>query len=159
MRCNRIQIIMPLSLTKNYLHITFATKYREPLILKEVRKSLFAYIEGIVRNLNCPPIIVNGVSDHVHILCVLNKTMSMSEFVTKVKSNSSKWIKTQGEDYLNFAWQRGYGAFSVSRWDIEMIKNYIANQEQHHSKEEFQKEYLDLLNENEIEYDEKYLWD
>lgn len=120
---------------------------------------MFKYIEGILWNLDCTPIIVNGVSDHVHIFCILSKMMPISELLNKVKSNSSKWIKIKGLHYQDFAWQRGYAAFSVSRWDFEMIKNYIKNQEQHHSQEEYQQEFISLLDENEIEYDEKYLWD
>jgi len=150
---------MPQSLVKNYIHIAFSTKYREEILRKEDRNEIFSYMAGILNNLNCTPIIVGGVSDHVHVLCLLEKTLSVSVLLDKLKANSSKWIKSLGQHYINFAWQRGYGSFSVSQSKVDVVRNYIANQERHHGQETFKEEFINLLEKHEIEYDEQYLWD
>lgn len=150
---------MPQSLVKNYIHITFSTKYREDTLLKKDLPEIFSYMAGILKNLNCTPIVVGGVSNHIHVLCLLDKTTSVSELLDKLKANSSKWIKSLGKEYVNFAWQRGYGSFSVSQSKVEVVRNYIANQERHHNKGTFKEEFIELLEKHELEYDEQYLWD
>lgn len=150
---------MPQSLTKNYLHITFSTKYREHSLKKEDLPELFSYMSGILSNIDCTPIAVGGVTDHVHILCILSKTMSLSKMMELLKANSSKWIKTIGNNYVNFRWQDGYGAFSVSQSKVEVVRKYIQNQEQHHQQKSFQEELLTFLEEYQIKYNEQYLWD
>lgn len=150
---------MPQSLVKNFVHITFSTKYREDILRKEDREEIFAYMAGILNNLKCSPIIVGGVSDHVHVLCLLEKTISVSVLLDKLKANSSKWIKSLGDHYENFAWQRGYGCFSVSQSKVEVVRNYILNQERHHGEQSFKEEFIEFLHKYEMEYDERYLWD
>jgi REP element-mobilizing transposase RayT len=118
---------------------------------------LYSYIGGILRNIRSIPIRIGGTSDHVHILCTLPKTLSLADLMEEVKRSSSKWIKTQNDNFKNFYWQDGYGGFTVGWSQIETVKRYIQNQEKHHMKENFDEEYRKLLKENGIEFDERYL--
>jgi REP element-mobilizing transposase RayT len=150
---------MPQSLVKNYIHIVFSTKYRQPFIVAPFEQELHAYIGSVCQLMECPPIIINGYTDHIHILCKLSTKVALMNLVEKVKSHSSKWMKTKDESLLNFYWQNGYGAFSVSPRAVDRVIAYIANQKQHHKKNDFKKEYRALLKKHQIEYDEKYVWD
>lgn len=147
------------SLVRNYVHIVFSTKHRQPLIHPPFEQELHAYIGGICRELESPVLIVGGYTDHVHILCMLSKKVALMAFVQKIKASSSKWYKTKHPELQNFYWQDGYGAFSVSSGNIDSIINYIKNQHEHHSKKSFQEEYRMLLKEYNVEYDERYVWD
>jgi putative transposase len=147
------------SLVKNYLHIVFSTKHRQELILPPFEDELHAYLGGICKKLESPPIIVGGYTDHIHILCSLSKKIALMKFMEELKSNSSKWFKTKDKSLENFYWQDGYGAFSVNPWDIEKVIKYIADQKEHHSKITFQDEYRAILKKYEMEYDERYVWD
>lgn len=133
------------SLVKNYLHIVFSTKHRKPLIHLPVETELHSYLGGICKNLECHPLIVGGHTDHIHILCMLSKKIVLMDLLEELKSHSSKWIKTKGDDYANFYWQNGYGAFSVNPAEVEVVRNYIANQKEHHRKKNFQDEYRAFL--------------
>jgi REP element-mobilizing transposase RayT len=113
---------MSQSLAKIYVHIAFST----------VRKEMHAYQASILKAYDSPPLIVNGVSDHVHVLCDLSRKFTPAEVIKELKRGSSKWIKTKGDAYSNFYWQGGYGAFSVSQSNVEKVRNYIAGQEKHH---------------------------
>lgn len=150
---------MPQSLSNNLIHTVFSTKHREPLIDKIIAPELFAYLGKTCRELKCPTIIVGGYRDHVHLLYNLHRTVHQSDLIRKIKVHSSKWIKTKGQAYENFYWQDGYASFSVSQRDYKRVERYIANQEAHHSKKTFEVEYIEHLEENEIEYDEQYIWD
>lgn len=150
---------MPQSIAYNYLHITFSTKYREPLIDEAIEEELFKYIGGICKNLECNPIKVGGYRDHIHILCILSRKIALMKLLEEVKSHSSKWIKTKGDQYKNFYWQRGYGSFSVNPAQIDVVIRYIENQAEHHKKKTFQEEYVAFLKKYNAEYDERYLWD
>ena len=147
------------SLTKNYIHIVFSTKHRKHLIDNNIAIELYGYIGGICNNLECQVVKVGGYSDHIHILCMLSKKVTLIELMKKLKSDSSKWIKTKGDRYRNFYWQDGYGAFSVNPAEVEIVTNYITNQKEHHRKKTFQGEYRAFLKKYNIEYDEKYVWD
>lgn len=147
------------SLVKNYVHIVFSTKNRYPLIHQPVESELHAYIGGICNQLDCHTITVGGYTDHVHILCSLSKKIALMKLVEKIKTNSSRWIKTNDPTYKNFSWQNGYGAFSLSPSQVDKVANYIKNQHEHHRKKTFQEEYRTLLIANDMEYDEKYVWD
>jgi REP element-mobilizing transposase RayT len=147
------------SLVQNYIHIVFSTKYRQPLIHPPIEQELHAYLGGICNRLECQSIIVGGYTDHIHILCKLSKKNALMKLVEEVKSHSSKWIKTKGDDYRNFYWQDGYGAFSVNPSEVDVVINYIANQHQHHSKKIFKGEYIAFLKKYQVEYDERYVWD
>jgi putative transposase len=150
---------MPQSLAKVYVHITFSTKYRQPLIDDALKPSLFAYIGGVCQALECHPVRVGGYDDHVHILCILSRKVALMDLLEEVKKRSSKWAKTQGEQYSNFYWQDGYGAFSVSASGVKKVVQYIENQVQHHRGKTFQDEFRGLLEKYEVPYDERYVWD
>lgn len=150
---------MPQSLVKNYLHIVFSTKHRQPLIDEAIEVQLHTYLGGICNRLESQAIKVGGYTDHVHILCMLSKKITLIKLMQELKSNSSKWIKTKGNKYKNFYWQDGYGAFSVNPSQVVFVKNYIANQKEHHSSKTFKQEFRAYLKKYEVNYDERYLWD
>ena len=147
------------SLVKNYLHLVFSTKYRQPFIKPPVEEELHNYLGGICNGLECPVIRVGGYTDHIHILCMLSKKMALMKLLEEVKSHSSRWIKTKGEEYKNFYWQNGYGAFSVNPAQVDKVIDYIANQHEHHQRNTFQEEYRVFLKKYKVDYDERYLWD
>lgn len=139
------------------VHLTFHTKVDTPTILEEHLPRVFEYIGGEVRSLNGIPFAVGGRPDHIHILSTLPKTMTLSDFIMNIKKGASKWIKTVDDRYRLFAWQDGYGAFSVSYANKDRVVGYIANQEEHHKKKTFREEYIEFLKSNNIEYDERYV--
>ena len=150
---------MPQSLTQLYVHIVFSTKYRQPLISDEVKESLYQYLGGICRELECYPIKVGGYYDHVHILCSHSRKITLMKLLEEVKKSSSKWMKTKGDDYAGFYWQDGYAAFSVSHSKLQVVSDYISNQYAHHSSQSFQNECRTLLKNHDIDFDEKHLWE
>jgi len=151
---------MPQSLAKILVHAVFSTKERRPFLRDAaLRDELHRYLGGILTNLGCQPVIVGGVEDHVHLLCALSKTHSVAEMVKEVKRGSSVWLKTKGPELSDFAWQNGYGVFSIGFSQIETVRSYIAGQEEHHRKVSFQDEYRELLRRYEVEFDERYVWD
>ena len=151
---------MPQSLAKIYLHVVFSTKNRQPFLQDpELRAKTHAYLAGICRNLDSPSIRIGGIEDHVHVLCYLSRTSTISDLVRDLKRESSKWIKQQSPELRDFHWQDGYGAFSVSPSHVDGLKDYILGQEEHHRTESFQDELRRLLTKYDIEFDERYLWD
>jgi len=150
---------MPKSLAYNYIHLVFSTKYREHKILPEIEAKLYEYVAGICKNFDSPALQIGGMSDHVHILFILSKKFSLVRVVEEIKKNSSKWMKEQSDKYLDFYWQTGYGAFSVSPKQVNIVKQYIANQKEHHKIKTYKEEYTNFLIQYNIEHDEKYLWD
>ena len=151
---------MPQSLSAVYVHAVFSTKNRVPFLRNvKIQKEMHAYLGGISNKLNCSPVIIGGTEDHVHLLCQLARTISQAEWVKELKRVSSHWIK-QREPSLNiFAWQGGYGAFSVSASAIEKTREYIANQGDHHKKQTFQDEYRAFLTKYNLQWDEQFVWD
>ncbi|MBL8816203.1 MAG: IS200/IS605 family transposase [Planctomyces sp.] len=150
---------MPQSLARLHVHLVFSTKNRQPFIVDTIRDSLHAYMATVLQNLKCVPNLINSVEDHAHILFDLARTVSVSQAVEDVKKTSSKWIKTQGNEFAAFSWQSGYGAFAVSESEVESVKTYIANQREHHRTKTFQEEYRQFLERHHISYDERYVWD
>ena len=145
------------SLSQQYIHIIFGTKNRQPYINEEIAPSLHAYIAGILKNLESPAIKINSMPDHIHILFRLSKNLALSKAAEEIKKNSSKWMKEQG--VKDFTWQIGYGAFSVSSYKLNVVINYIANQQEHHAQKNFQEEVEEFFKESGvIEYDSKYFW-
>jgi len=126
---------------------------------KQIRPELHSYIAGVLNNSDCPALIVGGVEDHVHLFFGLSRTMTTSSIVEKVKTSSSKWIKSKGSAYRGFHWQSGYGAFSVGAKDADKAIAYIRDQEAHHRKVSFKEELRLFLRKNEVEFDERYVWD
>jgi putative transposase len=138
------------------LHLIFSTRGRRPLIKPEFRPDLFAYLGGIVREMQATALIINGTADHVHMLVRIRPAQSAGEIVRVVKANSSKWVRAKWNS--DFAWQTGYGVFSVSESNLPAVKKYIAEQEEHHKKRSFQDEFLSFLKKHHVEYDERYIW-
>jgi putative transposase len=150
---------MSQSLTNLYLHIIFSTKNRVTCLENLVTPELYKYFCGILNNLECAPIKIGGYYDHMHILCCLSKKITLIKLLEEIKKSSSKWIKTKGEQFENFHWQDGYGAFTVSPKQIKNLISYIERQHEHHDKKVFKDEYIDLLTENNIGFDERYFLD
>ena len=150
---------MPQSLANLYVHLIFSTKERAPLLTPAVRPDLHAYMATVLANLNSPAVLINSVADHVHLLFNMGRTVTLAQVVEDVKKSSSKWIKTQGSALATFAWQAGYGAFSVSESNVTKVANYIRNQEEHHRVKTFQEEYREFLKKHQVPFDERYVWD
>ncbi len=150
---------MPQSLARLHIHLIFSTRNRESALYDRIRKSLHAYLATVLQNLDCPAELINSVEDHVHILFELSRTRSVSEVVEEAKKFSSKWIKTQGPEFAEFAWQAGYGAFAVSESNVPAVRKYIEEQAEHHREKSFQEEYRAFLERHRVVYDERYVWD
>ena len=151
---------MAQSLSKIILHLVFSTKDRRPFLKSAaLRDELNHYIGGILLHLDCQPIIVGTVEDHIHILCKLSRTTSPATLVQEIKRASSIWLKTKGPEFETFAWQGGYGIFSLGQSQIETARAYIAGQEEHHRQISFQDELRHLLARHDVNFDERYLWD
>ena len=139
------------------LHMIFSTQGRRPLIKTAFQDELFAYLGGIVREMHGTALIINGADDHVHMLVRVRPVHSAAEIARVVKANSSRWVREKwGPD---FAWQTGYGVFSVSESNVAAVTKYIAGQEEHHKKHSFQEEFVAFLKKNHVTYDERYIWD
>ena len=150
---------MPQSLAQIYVHIIFSTKERHPFINTTIEPELFAYMGDTIKRCEGVLFLINGTADHVHVLSSLPRTMALSKYIEEIKRNSNRWIKTKGSDYQKFAWQNGYGAFSVSSSRKDSVLRYIAGQKEHHRKITFKEEFIAFLEKYGIEYDERYLWD
>ena len=151
---------MPQSLAKILVHTVFSTKERRPFLRdRNLREELHRYLGGILTQHDCQPIIVGGVEDHVHILGTLARTCDAATMVKELKRGSSLWLKTKGDDLQDFAWQNGYGIFSIGFSQIGAVRDYIAGQEVHHRKVTFQDELRALWRRYELEFDERYVWD
>ena len=148
---------MPQSLSNVIIHIVFSTKQRTPYINDDIRSRFHAYLSKIIRDMKSHAYRVGGTKDHIHIACSLPRTITQSDFLRKIKSTSSKWIKKQGIE--NFYWQNGYGVFSIGQSQLNHLLKYIDNQIEHHHKKTFQEEFRELLKKYKIDYDETYVWD
>ena len=148
---------MAQSLAKVYLHIIFSTKGRAPFVKEEYKKGMESYLVKVGSDLGSYTESIFLNPDHLHWLCTLPRTITIAEFLNKVKSNSSKIGKIEVSP--NFAWQNGYGVFSVSQSKVEIVNSYILNQKDHHRKITFQEEFRKFLEEYRVEYDERYVWD
>jgi putative transposase len=150
---------VPQSLTKLYAHLIFSTKNRQPFLADAVRPRVHAYLATTIRDMDSPWVVVGGVADHVHILFDIGKMHAPVEFVERTKRESSKFIKTLGEKYAGFYWQRGYGMFSVGPAHRDEAEEYVCNQKAHHRVKSFQEEFRAFLDRYGFEYDEQYVWD
>jgi len=150
---------MPQSLSKVYAHIIFSTKNRQNLIDRNIEESLYEYLGGICKGLECNPVKIGGYKNHVHILCLLSRKVSQMKLLEELKKQSSKWIKTKSNLYSDFYWQDGYGIFSINPTEVNKVIDYIQSQHIHHKKKSFQDEYRAFLKKYKIEYNEKYVWD
>ena len=141
-----------------YLQAVFAVKYRNAVLHTSWRSNLQGVIGSLINESGCKTIIVNGVADHMHCFLGLKPVVSVSELMKMVKAKSSKYINDHSLTTERFEWQEGYGVFSYRQRDVDMIYKYIQNQEEHHAKQTFREEYLGLLKEFEIGYDEQYIF-
>jgi REP element-mobilizing transposase RayT len=148
---------MPQSLANILIHAIWSVKERRPLISDEVRAGLHGYMAGVLKNLESPALIINSAADHVHILCQLSKNLAACKLVEEVKKSSSKWMKEQG--VLEFAWQNGYGVFSVSQSNVDAVRKYIEGQAEHHKKRGFKEEFREFCKRYNVAIDKRYVWD
>jgi REP element-mobilizing transposase RayT len=142
--------------SQNYLHVVFSTKERKKLIAPPMQPKLWAYMAGIARNHDFLVLANGGIEDHVHLLIQLPPVLSLAKAVSLLKANSSSWMSEHG---MNFAWQEGYGAFSVSASKLADVERYIANQEKHHRRRTFEDEFIALLKKHDIPFDPRYVFD
>ena len=149
---------MSQSLSKLYIHATFHIKKTSVPLSKEDFEELFAYIAQVLKSMDCYPIQVGGVENHIHVLSTMSKNTSLAKMMEEVKRHSSRWLKTKDIYYKDFSWQGGYGGFSVSQSVVEKTAAYIRNQENHHRKRSFREEYLCFLDEYGVDYNEVYLF-
>ncbi len=141
-----------------YIQVVFAVQGRQNLIAESWKDDLHKYIAGIIKGKDQKPIIVNGMPDHIHAFFGLRPSKAISDIVREIKNNSTNFINDNKFIKGKFSWQEGYGAFSYSRSQLDTVYKYILNQAEHHQKKTFKQEYIELLKEFEIEFDEKYLF-
>jgi putative transposase len=150
---------VPQSFTQLHYHLVFSTKNRNPTITPDIRPSLWKQLGSIVRNNQGFPIQIGGTADHVHLLVTLRQQPALADILREIKAVSSGWVHENFPGILDFWWQTGYGAFTVSHSNIDLVKAYIANQAEHHKERTFQDEYRAMLAKHAVEIDEQYLWD
>jgi len=144
--------------TALHYHMVFSTKNRVGHITPEIEQRVWAYLGGVARHHKMTALQVGGVDDHVHALVMAPATLSPSQIAQYLKGDSSKWIHETFQELRDFAWQEGYGVFTVSKSNLESVVSYIQKQREHHQQRTFQEEYLDFLQKHGIEYDERYVW-
>ena len=150
---------MPQSLSLVVIHLIFSTKDRRPYIDDANEDNAHAYLAGVIRNSGCECYRVGGMPDHVHLAIRLSRTITIADLVEKLKSSSSRWLKTAANDMADFAWQRGYACFSIGPQDLPALIAYIDDQKIHHENRTFQEEFRMFLEKYGVDYDEAYVWD
>jgi len=150
---------MPQSLSRILVHLIFSTKNRDPCLTLEIRAELHPYLAAVLCENGCPSLQVGGAEDHVHLLFGLSRTLTVAQVAEKVKTRSSKWMKTRSAADARFRWQAGYGAFSVSQSEADKVVRYIQNQVEHHRETTFQDEYRKFLHRYQVTYDEGRVWE
>jgi REP element-mobilizing transposase RayT len=150
---------MAQSLSNILLHLVFSTKHRRPWIDTTIERELAAYIATVSKTLDCPSHGIGSADDHIHIACSLSRTTTVSKLVQGIKQDSSKWIKSKGQPYGDFAWQNGYGAFSIGQSQLADLRGYIAGQREHHRRVSFQDEFRRICERYEVQIDERFAWD
>ncbi len=158
---DRKHVVSPVANTYTSLHyhFTFSTKNREPWIVPKIENRVWAYIGGIARKHKMTAIQLGGIEDHIHALVLAPPILAPSQIAQYLKGDSSKWIHEEFPNLRAFAWQDGYGGFTVSKSQVPDLIEYIKNQRQHHRKKTFKEEYLELLKKHGVDYDERYIWD
>jgi len=144
--------------TNVLVHFVFSTKQRQPAITSDIAPDLHAYLGGIVRELRGTALAINGTADHVHLLVRVPPVKAVADIARVIKTNSSRWLHERWPEKRQFAWQTGYGAFSVSESNVDAVRNYIYGQAEHHKARSFQEEFVAFLKRNNISYDEGYIW-
>jgi putative transposase len=148
---------MAQSLAHILIHAIWSTKDRRPLITDGVRAGLHGYMAGILKNIESPALVINSVTDHIHVLCQLSKNLAACKLIEEVKKSSSKWMKENG--VAAFAWQSGYGIFSVSQSNVGPVREYIQRQAEHHVQRDFKDEFREFCKRHHVMIDESYAWD
>ena len=146
------------TLVQNYIHITFSTKNRMRFIKQHRQEAIFSYLASLCNKKKCQVIKVGGYEDHIHILCLLAKDITLVDLMRFIKTNSSKWIKGKYPELEFFSWQEGYGSFSINPQQVEVVVKYIENQNNHHANISYQEEFLAFLKKYNVKYDERYIW-
>ena len=149
---------MAQSLSMILLHVIFSTKDRKPMIAPELADELYRYLASACDAHGSHAYRIGGMPDHVHIACTLSRTVALSKLVEEIKKSSSKWIKERDQRCAGFAWQGGYGAFSLGQSQLDAVIQYIERQEEHHAKKTFKEEFVEFLCKYNVEYDERYVW-
>ena len=149
---------MAQTLVSLLVHAVFSTKSRVDLISPEIEAELFAYMGGVLKNLESPALAINGTPDHVHLLISQSKNTALSQVMGEMKKSSSRWIKAKGAAFKAFDWQDGYAAFSIGQSQVDALKKYIARQKEHHTRRSFQDELITILKKYRVPYDERYIW-
>jgi putative transposase len=149
---------MPDSYTNLLYHVVFSTKDRRPLIMPEYETQLYDYIGGIVRSVGGISLALNGTEDHIHLLTKLRPDRSLSDVLRDLKANATGWMHDVFPSLKNFSWQRGYGAFTVSQSNVEEVRNYTAEQKQHNRKTSFREEFIQFLQVNGVDYNERFIY-
>jgi len=144
--------------TQLFYHLVFSTKNRRPFINEPIERDLHKYVAGVFRNLDANCIEINGMPEHVHILALLPPKIAVSDALRDVKANSSRWVHDNHRQLADFAWQDGFAAFTVSKSQVESVRQYIREQKLHHRTNDFKSELIALLDKHDVEYDERYLW-
>ena len=150
---------MPNTYTNLLFHVVYSTKCRKQLIGDDLKDALYGYIGGIIRDERGILLSAGGMPDHVHLVARFSPTIALATMLRLIKTNSSKWINEHGNVRARFEWQSGYGAFSVSESQLDRVRSYVRNQQEHHAHQTFREEYLDLLRRHNIEFDERYVFD
>jgi putative transposase len=157
MRWRIIPSVMPSTHSSIHIHVVFSTKNRFPFLDPRYRADIHAYLGACLKRLDAFPSEIGGVDDHVHMLVGIKPTHAVADLVREAKRASSEWMKEENR-VSKFAWQEGYGAFSVSQSSMDHVRTYIREQEQHHRRRTFQEEYREFLEKHEVAFDERYLW-
>ena len=150
---------MPQSLFKVCAHMVWSTRSRRRFLHEGVRPGLHSYVAGILRKMGCDAINVGGTGDHIHIVCCLSKTEPPVRLIQAAKGRSSGFAKTLGPDLHEFAWQRGYGIFSVAPHDFDAAVDYVEAQTEHHRTRTFREEFMRFVRQYDLPYDERYMWE
>lgn len=140
------------------VHVVFSTKDRRPMITPDIEPELYAYLGGVMRNLESRCLAAGGTNNHVHLLVSQAKNLALSKLMEEIKKSSSRWIKTKGPELRTFGWQDGYGAFSIGQSQVEALQQYIARQKERHKKQTFEEELVMLLKRYRVPYEERYIW-
>jgi len=149
----------PNTFTKLYVHAVFSPKGKNSLLTDSIRENVHKYIYGIIKEKKCFPVAINGTKDHIHLLFGFLPTNSISDLIRDIKRSSALFVNSKLNTYLKFSWQEGYGAFTVGYKDLDRVYKYILNQEEHHSKNSFRDEYIQLLKEEGCEFNTEYLYE
>ncbi len=147
------------SFTQLTYHVVFGTKYRRPFITKSLREPLYEYVGGIIRAKHGQLLEIGGIEDHIYMLVNLAASVAVSDSVRDIKANSSRWVNDRPDQSMPFEWQKGYGAFTVSYSQVDVVRRYIEKQQEHHRKKTFQEEYVELLERHGIPYEQQYLFE